>query len=173
MRYVLAALFMIAAQPSWALYKCVGAGGAVSFQEQPCERAQTQTAIKPLVEAPRPGTGGSSNAMQPSAPDAPGGRLSLQEQSRQAEAERLRFDAQYRLRDKSAELQRHREFCDREQRAILANRARANNNLAGAMYEQSIATEAAAAATRCDTRGRDLQAEVEEARRQCAARGCT
>lgn len=173
MRYLLATLFLIAAQPSWALYKCVGAGGSVSFQEQPCERAQAQTAIKPLVEAPRPGPANNSTAPQPSSPEDSGGRPSLQDQSRRAEAERLRFDAQYKLRDKSAEVQRHREFCDREQRAILANRARANNNLAGAMYEQSIATEAAAAATRCDTRGRDLQAEVEEARRQCAARGCT
>lgn len=170
--FIVAALFA-AAQPSWALYKCVGAGGATSFQEQPCERAQAQTTIKPLVEAPRAAPAGSSSPAQPSAADVPGGRPSLQEQNRQAEAERLRYDAQYRLRDKLAELQRHRDFCDRQQRTILANRARANNNLAGAMYEQSVATEAAAAATRCDTRARDLQAEVEEARRQCAARGCT
>lgn len=169
MRYFLAALFVIASQPSWALYKCVGAGGSTSFQEQPCERSQAQTAIKPLVEAPSAGTAGSG---APEAP-APTARPSIYEQNRQAEAERLRFDAQYRLRDKVVELERHRDFCDRQQRQILANRSRANNNLAGAMYEQSIATEAAAAATRCETRGRDLQAEVDEARRQCAARGCT
>lgn len=172
MRFVLAALFLLAAQPSWALYKCIGAGGSTSFQETPCERSQAQTAIKPLVEAPRATTGGPSGPAQPATAEPPTGRPSLQDQNRQAEAERLRFDAQYLLRDKVAELQRHRDFCDKQQRAILSNRAKANNNLAGAMYEQSIATEAAAAATRCDTRGRDLQAEVEEARRQCAARGC-
>lgn len=69
-------------------------------------------------------------------------------------------------------LERHHHACDAQQRAILAQRAKANNNLAGAMYEQSVATEAAAAATRCDTRGRELQADVDEARRLCASRGC-
>jgi hypothetical protein len=173
MRYLLAALFLIAAQPSWALYKCVGAGGSVSFQERPCDGAQTQTAIKPLIEAPRPATGDSGGPAQAAPPAAAGARPSLAQQNQQAEAERLRFEAQYKLRDKLAELERQRDLCDREQRAILANRARANNNLAGAMYEQSVATEASAAATRCETRGRDLQAEVEEARRVCATRGCT
>lgn len=167
MRLMLTALFLLAAQPSWALYKCVGAGGSTSFQEAPCERSQAQTAIKPLVEAPRPGVEPASPAAEPSA------RPTIQQQLQQAEAERLRTQAGYALRDKTFELQRHRDFCDRQQREILSNRARANNNLAGAMYEQSIATEAAAAATRCDTRGRDLQAEVDEARRQCAARGCS
>lgn len=167
MRYFLAALFLIAAQPSWALYKCVGAGGSTSFQEAPCERSQIQTAIKPLVEAPKPGVEPVSPAAAPSA------RPTIQQQLQQAEGDRLRTQAGYTLRDKLVELERHRDFCDRQQRQILANRARANNNLAGAMYEQSIATEAAAAATRCDTRGRDLQAEVDEARRQCAARGCS
>ncbi|WP_390342392.1 DUF4124 domain-containing protein [Variovorax boronicumulans] len=167
MRYLLAAAVLMAAQPSWALYKCVGAGGTTSFQEQPCERSQAQTTIKPLVEAPK------APAASPETPTPTTARPSIYEQNRQAEAERLRFDAQYKLRDKTAELERHRAACDAQQRAILSNRARANNNLAGAMYEQSVATEAAAAATRCDTRGRELLGELEEARRLCAARGCT
>jgi len=176
MRYLIALLLILSTQSSWALYKCTGAGGSVSFQEQPCERAQAQTAIKPLVEAPKMGAPSfAEGTMQSSAPGAApsAGRPSIDEQNRQYEAERLRRDATYALRDKLAELDRHRAYCDRQQRVILANRERANNNLAGAMYEQSIATEASAAATRCDTRGRDLQAEVEEARRQCTARGCT
>lgn len=153
-----------------ALYKCVSTTGSTSFQETPCGRSQTQTAIKPLVEARKPGEGAPGPAGEATA--APG-RPSLDQQLKEAEASRLRTDATYALRDRLAELDRHRAFCDRQQREILKNRARANNNLAGAMYEQSIATEAAAAATRCETRGRDLQAEVDEARKQCAARGCS
>lgn len=167
MRLIALVLVCSFATPSWALYKCVGAGGSTSFQEAPCERSQAQTAIKPLVEAPKPGVEAVRPAVTPSA------RPTIQQQLLQAEADRLRTQAGYSLRDKTADLQRHRDFCDRQQREILSNRARANNNLAGAMYEQSIATEAAAAATRCDTRGRDLQAEVDEARKQCAARGCS
>lgn len=168
MRCLAAAVLILIAQPSWALYKCVGASGATSFQEMPCERAQAQTAIKPLVEAPK---APAASADAPAA--APGARPSIYEQNKQAEAERLRFDAQYALRDKLAMLERHRAACDAQQREILANTARARNNLAGATYAQSIATEANAAAVRCETRGRELQADVEEARRQCAARGCS
>lgn len=170
MRYLLAALFVLAAQPSWAIFKCVDAGGKTSFQEAPCERSQAQTSIKPLVEARKPGEGAPGPAGEPTS--APG-RPTLQQQLKEAEAARLRTDATYALRDRTEDLARHRSFCDRQQREILANRARANNNLAGAMFEQSVATEAAAAATRCETRGRELQAEVEEARRQCVARGCS
>jgi hypothetical protein len=167
MRHLLALLLVFSCLPSWAMYKCVGAGGTVAFQEQPCDRTQAQTAIKPLVAAPRM----ESTAL--SGQDlAATNRPTLQQQNQQYEKERLKHDAEYALQSRTARLEQHRQRCDAEQREILANRARANNNLAGAMYEQSIATEAAAAATRCDTRGRDLQAEVEEARRQCAARGC-
>lgn len=170
MRFLIAALFVIATQPSWALYKCVSASGSTSFQEAPCERSQAQTAIKPLVEPRKVGEGAPGPAGEPT--NAPG-RPTLQQQLKEAEAERLRTDASYALRDRTEDLSRHRNFCDRQQREIMANRARATNNLAGAVFEQSIATEAAAAATRCETRGRELQAEVEEARRQCAARGCS
>ncbi len=168
MKFLFVAAAVLLSQPSWALYKCVGAGGSTSFQETPCDRAQAQTAIKPLVEAPK------APAASPDLPAAaPAARPSIYEQNKQAEAERLRFDAQYQLRDKVAMLERHRAACDAQQREILANTARAKNNLAGATYAQSIATEANAAAVRCETRGRELQADVEEARRQCATRGCT
>ncbi|WP_395351082.1 DUF4124 domain-containing protein [Variovorax sp. UC122_21] len=167
MRFLIVAAAFFAAQPAFALFKCVDGAGKVSFQEQPCERSQAQTTIKPLVEAPKP------PLPSPEAPTPAAARPSIYEQNRQAEAERLRFDAQYKLRDKTIEMERHRAACDAQQRAILSNRARANNNLAGAMYEQSVATEAAAAATRCDTRGRELLGELEEARRLCATRGCS
>ncbi|WP_019654034.1 DUF4124 domain-containing protein [Variovorax atrisoli] len=168
MRFLIAVVAVLLAQPSWALYKCVGTGGSVSFQEAPCERAQTQTSIKPLVEAPKP-----SAAPPAIAAPAPGGRPSLDQQLKEAEADRLRTQAGYAVRDKTAALERHRAACDAQQREILANTARAKNNLAGATYAQSIATEANAAAVRCETRARELQADLEEARRQCAARGCS
>ena len=167
MRRLFAIAILAAAQPSWALYKCVGAGGSTSFQETPCERSQAQTAIKPLVEAPKP------TVAPPSESPAPTGRPSLDQQLKEAEADRLKTQAGYTLRDKANQLERHQRACDAQQREILANTARARNNLAGATYAQSIATEANAAAVRCETRARELQAEVDEARRQCAARGCS
>lgn len=175
MKFLLVAAAVLMSQPTWALYKCAGGGGSVSFQEQPCEAARTQTTIKPLVEAPKAAPAESAApaaAAAAPATQAPAARP-YQQQLKDMEAERLRTDAGYQLRDKTAELARHRDWCDNQQRQILANRQRANNNLAGAMYEQSVATEASAAATRCDTRARELQQDVEEARRQCAARGCS
>lgn len=106
--------------------------------------------------------------------EARSARPTLQQQLKQAEVERLRLRTQagYAIRDRTVALQRHCNFWDRLQRQTPSIRARANNKLAGgAMFEQSVATEAAAAATRCDTRSRELQAEVDDARRQCAARG--
>ncbi|RIX79105.1 DUF4124 domain-containing protein [Acidovorax cavernicola] len=172
MRLLFVAALFAVAQPSWALYKCVGAGGATSFQETPCERAQAQTAIKPLVEAPKPAVAPSGPSGEPSSA-VTAGRPTLDQQVKDAEADRLRREAGYTLRDKTAQLERHRQACDSQQREILANTARARNNLAGATYAQSIATEANAAALRCETRGREIQSEVEEARRQCTARGCS
>lgn len=120
MRYLFAAaLLVLTAQPSWAPCKWVSAAGSTSFQEQPCERAQTQTAIKPLIEAPRAGQAGEEGPAQSPAPVT---RPSIQEQNRQAEAERLRFDATYALRDKLAEQARHRDACDAQQKRIPANR---------------------------------------------------
>jgi hypothetical protein len=150
----------------------VGAGGTTSFQEMPCERAQAQTAIKPLVEAPKPAVVPSGTGGEPTG-GVSAGRPTLDQQVKDAEAERLRRDAGYALRDRTAQLERHRQACDNQQREILANTARARNNLAGATYAQSIATEANAAALRCETRAREIQSEVDELRRQCAARGCT
>lgn len=159
MRHLIIVLLVLAAQPSWALYKCSG-NGSVSFQEQPCKASETQSEIETLASPPA----------APALPDT--GRPSLQQQLDTAEADRLRRDAGYDLRDKKVQLANHQHACDAQQRAILSNRTRANNNLAGAMYEQSVATEANAAATRCDTRARELQAEVDEAGRLCTARRC-
>ena len=154
MRYLLPVLLALAAEPSSAMYKCVGAGGSVAFQEQPCERQQVQTVIEPLINGRGSSPGATARPAASSSAGAGTDRPSLQEQAKTYETERLQREAAFALRDKIAQLDRYRQSCDAEQRTILANRARANNNLADAVYEQSIATEAAAAATRCDTRSR-------------------
>ena len=47
----------------------------------------------------------------------------------------------------------------------------ANNNLAGATWEQSISTEMAALSARCDSRSRELLTNLELVRSECRAQG--
>ncbi|BEP50538.1 DUF4124 domain-containing protein [Variovorax sp. V116] len=145
--------------PAWGMYKCV-VDGKTSFQETPCAGAQAQTKLKEQYAPPV-----ATAAPSPSA-------LSDQEKLATAERERLRRDAEYALRDANAAVSNHRAACDREQQYILGDKVRSNNNLAGAVRDQSISAEAQAAATRCDTRARELLAQVESARKRCDQLGC-
>lgn len=45
--------------------------------------------------------------------------------------------------------------------------SKANNNLAGATWENPILSEMSALATRCDTKNRDLRDELERMRAEC------
>jgi len=58
-------------------------------------------------------------------------------------------------------LQSHFTRCEHQQQALSQRKALANNNLAGATFEQSISAEMQAAATTCDTKARDLCARLE------------
>jgi len=158
MRILLAAIVLVASQPSWALYKCVSAAGPTSFQELPCEGAKTSTTIKAAIEPEKLGT----------APARP----SLVDQSKELESERLRRGTEFALRDRRAQLASHQARCDNRVRDIAANRLGFNNNLAGATRSQAEATAASAHATNCDTQSRQIEGEIAELQRQCAAQKC-
>jgi hypothetical protein len=70
-----------------------------------------------------------------------------------------------------AEVTRHRAQCDKQLAALRAQKALANNNLAGATWEGSISGEMTAVATRCDTRNRELREDVERVLAECKKLG--
>src|ERR1700712_3156608 len=84
------------ASPASALYKCVAAG-KTTFQEQECQSGEKQTLIRSQYDAPDPDSTFKPTVSVPSSSSA----VSTSDQDKLAnmEAERLRRDAAYALRD--------------------------------------------------------------------------
>lgn len=159
MRLLITALLVLAAQPSWALYKCVE-NGKTSFQETQCAGTQGQTVLKPayVPEAARV---------------EPGAKSRTEVAAEALEQERLRRESEYAVRDKRAELARFRDKCAAEVRAINDNRFGWNNNLAGATRSQAEAQAAQAQAALCTSQAQQIEGELNDLRSQCLARKCT
>lgn len=172
--------FAVFASPVFALNKCVSPTGKLSFQDTPCSSSELATEVTPRPAsgppvrppAPQPSSAPSTSAASEKAANSTPPGTSYQRQLETLEAERLKREVSDAIRFKKDEISKHRGQCDAEQQAIRNQKARANNNLAGATWEQSLSTEMNAAARRCDTRGRELQGDMEELRRICSLRGC-
>ena len=146
-------LLCVIAFPASAAYKCVDAGGKTSFQDAPCERSQVQSTLRNLAPpaAPTPGI--------------------VEQPTYRATSDRL--DIERMLRENTQAIASNQDRCDYDQRSILARQTTSTNTLAGATRDSAIATEAQAAAARCDTRTRQLVVDRDDLRRMCIARGCT
>lgn len=144
---------MLLATPVWAINKCKGPDGKFVFQDAPCQGQGEKIEVKPA----------SGPAKPYAAPAAPGRAVS--QESREGafgESWQRRTYLENRgITDARSAIDRHQRNCEAQQ-AELANRKRlANNNVAGATWEQSISTEMQAAAAICDSRARELRAQLE------------
>ncbi|RZL92550.1 MAG: hypothetical protein EOP76_11315 [Variovorax sp.] len=158
---------LLATVPAQAMYKCV-ADRKTTFQEQPCQPGAVQTVIRtPSAEA----------TAEPVAAPAPMAAASAatgstdQEKLDVMEAERLRRDAAYVLRDKLAQLANQQASCERNF-GVSFSRGGPNGSISGAVFQQSTLGETNAAASRCIARTNAIQQEVGAARAQCVLRGC-
>lgn len=170
---VLAAAFCLPL-PASAVNKCVGADGRAVFQDMPCADGRGEKMVI------RPASGNAPMAPPATATQAAG--VGAATAAPQTEVERLRALAD-RLRDGNrisslevrvipdayGRVNAQKARCDAEFEALRARKAQANNNLAGATWEQSISSEMAAVATRCDTEGRVLQADLDRYQKELAA----
>lgn len=158
------------ASPASALYKCV-AGGKTTFQEQECKSGEKQTLIRSQYDAPDPDSTFKPTVSVPSSSSA----VSTSDQDKLAnmEAERLRRDAGYALRDKLAQYNNQQAECERNFGIVFSRMGSGTNrSVTGAVYQQSIYPDANAGAARCISRTNELQQEVGALRQQCAARNC-
>lgn len=150
------AIALIGASPAWAVYKCKDANGRTVFQERACEHTGTKGEafeVRPAAGQPVP----PSAAATPAPTDA-----TAASQAPQSEAERLRkLNERDRKQRRLADLN-EREIsaaegrirnannqCERRIASTQGMKAHANNNLAGATWEQSLSTEMQAIATQC------------------------
>lgn len=145
----------VAPLPSWAINKCVGPDGKVSFQEQPCPGKGGAIEVKPASgTAPPPAPAQAPSATAPTSAPPKEGVF--------GESYRRKLDLENHLiRNTRAELQAHLQSCEAQQRSLTAKKGQARNNLAGATWEQSISAEMQAAAATCDTKARDIRSRLE------------
>lgn len=136
------AVAMLVTAPSWAINKCICADGKVSYQAQACAGGTSKT-IKIQPAPPAASQGGS--AVQSAAPSA--------QTSEQRTLARFERDRRIReVKDQIAGLERDVEQRNRRMQteldALRYRKSFANNNLAGATYEQSLSTEMQAVTSR-------------------------
>lgn len=140
--------------PAWAVNKCTGPDGKTVFQDAPCAGKGEKIEVRPAsgsapVPAPLP-----VSAQPPRTASAKEGAFGESWQRRTYLENRGVADAR-------GAIVAHQNQCDAKQKELAAKKGQANNNLAGATWEQSISTEMQAAATLCDSKLRDLRAQLE------------
>ncbi|EJE51418.1 hypothetical protein PMI14_03927 [Acidovorax sp. CF316] len=173
---------LVLAAPAWAINKCTGADGKVSFQDAPCagsgkgEKVEVRlsssgigtaapAAAAPAAATPAsgasaaaPAAGAASTPAAPAAATPPAAR----KEGAFGETWRRKTDLEQRLvREARGALQAHQQRCAADQRDRAARRTQARTGTAVATSEQAIASEMQAAAAACELRSRELQANVD------------
>lgn len=147
MRTIILAAVVIAAPIAKAeIYKCV-VGGKTTFSQQPC--APDAVEVKPKVV--RPSASSVSEQMDVNASVMAAG-AAMEKDRRMREIDRAIADLDARIAQLEAE--RNGRIM-----SLRISRLYANNNLAGATWEQSLATEMEAVAKQYDTSIRMVQEE--------------
>lgn len=162
----LLAAVLIAASPAWAINKCTGADGKVVFQDAPCmgrgEKLEVRPASGPAQQqAPAAQADGANS---PGAAPAPA--LKKKEGAFGESWQRRTYLENRGIADARAAIDHHQRECVAKQASLSSRKRQANNNLAGATWEQSISAEMQAAAAMCDSRSRELRAELESLQRE-------
>lgn len=180
MRLVLTFLLMTVVQPALAINRCTGPDGRTTYQETPCSTDSKSQALRiaPAPVAPAaarvPST---APALATGLPMTPTPMTEAQKLEAQIAA--LRREGRKRSLEDTLlpNAMRARDAgqrqCDAQLAAIRNRKLSANNNLAGATYEQSLSQEMSAVVARCDTFSRNLTMQVEDLKRECSALDCT
>lgn len=169
------------AAPVWAINKCTGPDGKVSFQDAPCagsgkgEKVEVRLSSSGIgtaapgaaapaaspasgASAAAPAAGAASAPAAPAAASAPAPR----KEGAFGETWRRKTDLEQRLiREARGALETHQQRCAADQRDRAARRTQARTNAAVAISEQAITSEMQAAAAACELRSRELQAHVD------------
>ncbi|WP_342130398.1 DUF4124 domain-containing protein [Hydrogenophaga sp. OTU3427] len=158
----------LAGPPAWAVNKCTGSDGKVSFQDAPCAGKGGEIEV-------RPASGAAPVPPVPQAGDAPPVTEAqrLNKLTEESQKERRRRDLQGRLLpDARNALELHRQRCKQTQERLAAEQYRYVQNLYGKTHAAQIASEKAAAAALCDTRDRELKEQIDALAKECEALGC-
>lgn len=183
MRFILAAVAVAACNPAWAISKCIGPDGKAVFQDMPCAGKGESLDVRPASGrgAPPPPAIAASQETPPAAEGKSPAPAKPQTEAQRIEANLVTSQRERRRRlleerlvpDAEADVYRQSTECELQLRELQDRKKYATNNLAGATWESSISSEMTAIATRCDTRNRDMRAELESLRKECRSlNGC-
>lgn len=160
MRICIAAAIALACTTAHAqVYKCKVDGTTV-FSDQPCSSDAKQISVRPA--------GGPSSSVSSPASAAPSPAVVNSSSNPQAVVARMEHERA--IREIESKIQRLRsrvleeqDSMNREVAALRDQKQYANNNLAGATWQQSLSGEMSAVVARYDVRIRGIEAEIERA----------
>ncbi len=143
-----ACLFGLAGGGAWAINKCVGEDGRVSFQDAPCRGAGGAIEVRPASGFARPAPAPSASDAAPgaAAPAAGKKKLSFEEWDRKTYLENRG------IREANADIENHNANCDARRRKLANEKRSYRDNLTGAVLANSDAKEMEALATECASR---------------------
>jgi hypothetical protein len=152
--------------PAWAVNKCTGPDGSVVFQDAPCAGKGEALVVRPAAGARAP----EAPAAVAKKPVSEAQRLEANIAASQKER-RLRDLTQREVPGADAAIQQNLYDCKAEQARIERDQFAYVQNLYGKTHAAQRAAEMAAAATRCDTKDRDLRAKADSLKNECQALG--
>lgn len=158
---VLAVVVALVAGLAHAINKCQTPDGRTVFQDMPCVPGQGgKIEVKPAS-----GAAPETTAIQdvpPGSAVVPAARPRTEAQRIEAQADTLRKENRLHflqvraLPDAYAAIDQQKGRCNGELANLRTKKQFANNNLAGATWEQSISSEMSAVVARCDSENRSL-----------------
>ncbi|MBI3102004.1 MAG: DUF4124 domain-containing protein [Burkholderiales bacterium] len=150
--FTFAALF--AASPAWAINKCTNANGKTVFQDAPCSGHSEQIEVRPAT-GNAPAAAASQAAAAPTRPKP----------DSSSELRRIELE-QYLVRNKRDQVNGNLQDCQNKLDQLAQRKRTANNNLAGAVLESSISSEMQSVSVMCESKNRQLRAELEDLERE-------
>jgi hypothetical protein len=135
----IAALLLFSCGHVCAQYKCTGPSGSVSFQQIPCSSGARSERLVVRSDA----GAGAATAVQPASVASESSEIRV---LRTLEHDRKTRELSEQIGAIERTVAARGDQMSREMEALKSQKSRANNNLAGATWEQSISTEMAAVA---------------------------
>jgi hypothetical protein len=171
MRKLLLLCLALACCPAYAVNKCIGEDGKVSYQSEPCPFRSKSSSVK-ITDTLARGNG--------EAPPLLAGK------ARQTEAERLTELTENGLRDQrrreleqtdiptaAMRIDQNRQGCAQRNAELESSKYAYTQNLWGVTHRSALASEQAALATQCESQTRMLQDHLASLRAECQKLACS
>lgn len=173
---ILLVTLLLTTAPVWAINKCTGADGKVSFQDAPCLGKGELLDVRPASgkgNAPAVAPAGTgATAAGAANPQTEAQRIDAQVTASQRERRKRDLEQLFIPQAKAA-TEQHRASCAQKQASLDASKYAYKQNLYGKTHAAQVASEMAAAAAACETKDRELKESLEGLRKECDALGCT